>query len=108
MGERATIRFSAPRFSSISFDLITHMPDLHDQPLVLEFFLNETMLSTFSLIRRSWLHLLLLVPESLRAEAKTFELEVRASRTWQPRPADDASRDDRELSVAVCNIELVG
>lgn len=108
MGERAGVRFSAPALNAISLDLITHMPDLRDQPLVLEFFLNGTLLSKFSLVRRSWLRLLIPVPESVRAKGKNFELEVRASRTWQPRPADDASRDDRELSVAVCNIEIAG
>ena len=35
-----------------------------------------------------------------------FELEIRADRTWQPRPraSAGAGRDDREMSVAVCNI----
>lgn len=108
MGERASVQFSAPALNAISLDLITHMPDLRDRPLVLEFFLNGTLLSRFSLVRRSWLRLLLPIPESLRAKEKNFELEVHASRTWQPRPADAASRDDRELSVAVCNIEIVG
>jgi hypothetical protein len=39
--------------------------------------------------------------------AGEFELELRADRTWQPRPTADETRDDRELSVAVCNIEVV-
>ena len=46
------------------------------------------------------------VPEDLTA-AGSYELELRASHTWQPRPDDAHDRDDRELSVAVCNIEAL-
>jgi hypothetical protein len=35
-----------------------------------------------------------------------FELELRAERTWQPRTTAGETRDDRELSIAVCNIEI--
>jgi hypothetical protein len=48
------------------------------------------------------------VPEALRepdAEGM-FALEICADHTWQPRPSGDESRDDRELSIAVCNIEI--
>jgi hypothetical protein len=75
--------------------------------LLLEVLLNGVQLSAFSLFRRSWLHLQVPIPDSLSAEAGgEFELEIRADRTWQPRPADNKSRDDRELSIAVCNIEI--
>jgi hypothetical protein len=47
------------------------------------------------------------VPEDLRA-AGVYELEIRAGRTWQPRPDDPDNRDDRQLSVAVCNLEALG
>lgn len=107
MSQQGKIRFLASNLASISLDLITHMPDLRAQPLVLEFRLNGNRLSLFSLLRQAWLHLRIPVPESLNPESeKEFELDVRASRTWQPRPADDETRDDRELSVAVCNIEV--
>jgi hypothetical protein len=46
------------------------------------------------------------VPDELSA-AGDYELELRADRTWQPRPHDPSSRDDRTLSVAVCNIEAL-
>jgi hypothetical protein len=39
-------------------------------------------------------------------KSSRFELEVRADRTWQPRPDDNGNRDDRELSIAVCNLEV--
>jgi len=75
----------------------------------LETFLEVARLSSFSLIRHSWLNLRLPVPASLAKEAAgEFELELRADRTWQPRPTNDATRDDRELSIAVCNIEIRG
>ena len=106
LSRQGKIRFHAPKVNSISLDLITHMPELRAQPLVLEFLLNGSRLSAFSLFRRAWLHLRITVPESLTAESGKFELEVRANRTWQPRPTNDETRDDRELSVAVCNIVI--
>jgi hypothetical protein len=83
------------------------MPDLRTNPLTLEVLLNGVRLSHFSLFSHSWLNLRMFVPESLAVEGE-FELEIRSDRTWQPRPANDASRDDRELSIAVCNMEVVG
>jgi cyclopropane fatty-acyl-phospholipid synthase-like methyltransferase len=107
LSRRGRISFHAPKVASISLDLITHMPDLRAQPLVLEFLLNGSRLSAFSLFRRAWLHLRIPVPESLASQGEEeFELEVRANRTWQPRPTNDETRDDRELSIAVCNIEI--
>ena len=69
--------------------------------------MNGETLSRFELFSQGWLHLNLdLSPELSAASTKEYELEIRADRTWQPRPADDESRDDREISIAVCNIEL--
>jgi hypothetical protein len=49
------------------------------------------------------------VPERVTIEsAGKYELEIRADRTWQPRPSENANRDDREISIAVCNIEIKG
>jgi cyclopropane fatty-acyl-phospholipid synthase-like methyltransferase len=108
MGERGRVRFREPKVSEIAFDLTTHMPDLRARPLTLEVRLNGIRLANFSLFRHAWLNLRLPVPASLAAEAAgEFELEIRADRTWQPRPTNDATRDDRELSIAVCNIEIV-
>jgi hypothetical protein len=111
MKRRGRIRFRAPRLRALRLDLTTHVPDLgphasaHDtRPLVLELDLNGRSLSAFSLFRYGWLTLLTEVPEEL-AGAGDFELEIRADRTWRPRPKDPHNRDDRELSIAVCNIE---
>ena len=105
MGERGRVKFRAPTISEIAFDLTTHMPDLRTNPLTLEVRLNGARLSHFSLFSHSWLNLRVPVPAPLTAGGE-FELEIRADRTWQPRPTNDASRDDRELSIAVCNIEV--
>ena len=108
MGKRGRIRFSAPGVKAFSLDLTTHMPHIREHPLVLEFLLNGARVSTFSLFRNSWLHLQVPIPDSLSADSGGhFEIEIRADRTWQPRPKDEAARDDRELSIAVCNIVLV-
>ena len=108
MSRSGKITFSSSDVSEITLDLTTHMPDLRTQPLELEFLLNGERLSCFALLRRAWLNLHLFVPERLNSEANgQFELEIRANRTWQPRPTNDERRDDRELSIAVCNIEVV-
>lgn len=105
MSHYSRVRFSTARLAEICFDLTTHMPDLHSSPLGLEVFLNGTKLCAFSLFQYSWLNLRVPVPESLSSAAcGKFELEIRADRTWQPRADNHESRDDRELSVAVCNI----
>lgn len=105
MNRRGRVRFRAPGVSEIGLDLITHMPELRAHPLELEVRLNGARLSNFSLLSRSWMSLRVPITESLVQEAKgEFELEIRASRTWRPRPTSDETRDDRELSIAVCNI----
>ena len=107
MGDRARVRFRKDELSEISFDLTTHIPDLKAHPLGLEVYLNGTKLCAFSLFRYFWLSLRIPVPEYLNSLAGgKFELEIRADRTWQPRPGNTESRDDRELSVAVCNIVI--
>ena len=110
MGQRGRVTFRAAKVSEIRFDLTTHLPDLNERPLGLEILLNSERLCALSLCRHGWLQLRILVPDALsRAETgREFELELRADRTWQPRPSEDETRDDRELSIAVCNIEVVG
>src|SRR5438552_4962342 len=108
MGKRGRVKFRAPKVAEIDFDLTAHMPDLCTHPLTLEVLLNGARLSHFSLFSHSWLNLRVPVPAPLVAKAEgEFELEIRSDRTWQPRPTNDATRDDRELSIAVCNIEVL-
>ncbi len=106
MAGRARVVFEAGDLSEISLDLTTHIPDIRERPLSLEFRLNDEMLTTFQLWRHGWLHLKLFVPAELaRQSERKYELEIRADRTWQPRPSDSDNRDDREISIAVCNLE---
>jgi ubiquinone/menaquinone biosynthesis C-methylase UbiE len=104
---RGRISFRSPTLSEISLDLATHLPDLEARPLGLELFLNGEKLCALALFRYGWLELRVSVPKTLSAaSAGKFVLELRADRTWQPRPVADETRDDRELSVAVCNIVI--
>jgi cyclopropane fatty-acyl-phospholipid synthase-like methyltransferase len=106
MAQRGCVRFGANDLTEISLDLTTHIPDLRERPLTLEFILNGETLTIFQLFRNGWLHLDIFVPEAMAMKSSRFELEVRADRTWQPRPDDNGNRDDRELSIAVCNLEV--
>jgi cyclopropane fatty-acyl-phospholipid synthase-like methyltransferase len=107
MGKRGRVRFTTSSISQITFDLTTHVPDLGNRALGLEVLLNGMKLSAFSLYRYGWMELRVPVPDALSEQAQgTFELELRADRTWQPRPESGETRDDRELSVAVCNIVI--
>lgn len=109
MGQRAGIRFEAASLSKLTFDMTTHMPDLGSSPLGLEFLLNGKRVAAISLFSYGWLELEIEVSENLtetfNGANKTFELEIRADRTWQPHACNPASGDDRQLSIAVCNIE---
>ncbi len=109
MGRRATVRFEAPSISTIQLDLTTHIPDLKQKPLTLEFFLKSEVVAVLTLINYGWLRLVIGLPEQVMATlgpGGQFELEIRAGRTWQPSAVDSSSTDDRELSIAVCNLEV--
>jgi SAM-dependent methyltransferase len=105
MGQQAAVKFRAANVSEIRLDMITHLPDLSTRPVGVELFLNGERLCAFSLWHYGWLELRIPVFESLSELANgEFELELRTDRTWQPRPVAGETRDDRELSIAVCNI----
>jgi cyclopropane fatty-acyl-phospholipid synthase-like methyltransferase len=109
MGKEGGVRFRAEQLSAISLDLTTHVPDVRERPLLLEFFLNDELLSSLNLIRNGWVHVDLEVPQALAVGAAgNLNLRIRANRTWQPRPTHDEARDDREISIAVCNLEIGG
>jgi SAM-dependent methyltransferase len=105
MRRRGRVRFRAPSLSALRLDLTSHMPDLAARPLGLELRLNGQRLCALSLFRQGWIELRADVPADLPALGGQYELELRAERTWQPRPDDPENPDDRELSVAVCNVE---
>src|SRR6266446_679933 len=107
MGRRARVNFSAAKLSEIRLDITTHMPGLSARPLELELLLNGEKVCALSLWRYGWIELRVPVLGTLSEPANSeFELEIRAGRTWQPRPVAAETRDDRELSVAVCNITV--
>jgi hypothetical protein len=106
MKRSGRLRFRAHAPSALRLDLTSHMPDLGARPLGLELYLNGRRLRALSLFRHGWLELTVEVPDDLSA-AGVYELELRADRTWQPRPDDPVNRDDRELSIAVCNVEAM-
>jgi ubiquinone/menaquinone biosynthesis C-methylase UbiE len=109
LSSRGAIRFKEPNLAEITLDLTTHLPDLKEKPLGLEVLLNGVRLCAFSLYQYGWLELRIIVTEEALTESKEeFELELRADRTWQPRPTGDETRDDRELSIAVCNVVVSG
>ena len=112
MKRRARVRFIQRAISSIRLDLTTHLPDLGPaRPVTLELLLDGERLCHFSLYRHGWLELTVTPREvddkaGARGADRWHELELRASRTWRPRPGDVENHDDREISVAVCNIEV--
>ena len=105
MKKRGVIRFRATSLKAIRLDLTTHLPDLVRRPMALTFSLNGAPLGACTLFRHGWVELELRLPETLEpAGDELFELEVTADQTWQPRPLGVQPRDDREISIAVCNI----
>jgi ubiquinone/menaquinone biosynthesis C-methylase UbiE len=106
MGGRAGIKLEVAGGSKIRLDLTTHMPDLAAKPLGLEFLVNGISLCSISLFKYGWLELQMDVPETIARKNERLNLEIRADRTWQPVHYDNSSADDRELSIAVCNVEF--
>ena len=87
-------------------ELMTHIPELRSQPIELDFELNGERLCSLSLFEYDWLEVVLDVPETLRSSSR-FELDIHASRSWQPALHDPNSNDDRHLSIAVCDLEII-
>jgi SAM-dependent methyltransferase len=106
MKTRGRVRFRTAKLRVIRLDLTTHLPDLAQRHVEVTFSLNGSPLSACTLFRYGWVELELRLPEPLDAHGdEMFELEITADQTWQPRPADPKNRDDRKISIAVCNIQ---
>lgn len=103
MGHRARVTFNVEKPAKLSFRMVTHIPDVAARPLQVELFLNGVFQRSISIAHNESL----LVELPLTEPTSEYELEIRADRTWQPRPSDTAARDDREISVAVTEIRLV-
>jgi SAM-dependent methyltransferase len=105
MTNRGRVRFRAAKVNRIRLDLTTHLPGLGPRKLGLTFALNGAPLAACTLFRYGWVELEFRLPEPVVAkDGELFEIEITADQTWQPRPGDPQSRDDRQLSVAVCNL----
>lgn len=111
MGRSGQIRFRAGRFSGLRLDLTCHIPDLNKYPLGVTFLLNGRVVSTISLTQNGWMKIAIdlteLVSKYSKAKLNDFLFEIHADRTWQPCATNSDSSDDREISVAVCNVEIL-
>jgi SAM-dependent methyltransferase len=107
MKSSGRVRFRAETLKAIRLDLTTHLPDLAWRPIELNFSLNGSSIGACTLFRYGWVELELRLPEPLSAsdDDELFELAITANQTWQPRPGNAQSRDDRNISIAVCNIQ---
>lgn len=108
MSERGRITVRTTSATRITLDLTTHIPDLRAAPIEIEFIAQGERCAAFTLIDYGWLEVEIDLPKDSRMISANgvLELETRASRTWRPSEHDAASNDDRDLSIAVCNIEL--
>jgi SAM-dependent methyltransferase len=102
---RGRVRFRATKLQTIRLDLTTHLPDLGARKIGITFSLDGTPLGACTLFRYGWVELEFRLPDAVTPKnGDTFEFEVTADQTWQPRPNDRQQRDDRRLSIAVCNL----
>lgn len=102
---RGRVRFRAEKVGTIRFDLTTHLPDLDRRKMNIALALDGAPVLACTLFRYGWVELELRLPEPIAPKnGNTFELEITADQTWQPRPNDKTSRDDRQISIAVCNL----
>jgi ubiquinone/menaquinone biosynthesis C-methylase UbiE len=109
MGRQSSLRFNASSLAKLRFELTTHIPELRSQPIKLEVSLNHELIGALSLMDYGWLELEFDLAGTFKdefAQQSLFEMEIRADRTWQPNTHDPTSKDDRQLSIAVCNIEI--
>jgi SAM-dependent methyltransferase len=106
MAQTGQIRFRADSLSRLQFDLTCHIPGLDQKPLELEFRLNGERLDTLSLKQNGWMKVELQIKPPQDNGPQEYLFEIRADRTWQPRSTNPDSSDDRELSIAVRNLEI--
>jgi ubiquinone/menaquinone biosynthesis C-methylase UbiE len=112
MGLKAGISFRATHFRKMVFDIVTHIPDAATWPVRLEFRLNGDLWLRRDLSEPGWQTIELEMADKSRETPpntyQEYDLEIRADRTWRPNSTNPDSTDDRELSVAVGNVKLIG
>ena len=102
---KGRIRFRAQQVRTIRLDLTTHLPDLGARKMNVALALNGAPLATLTVFRYGWIELEFRLPDPVTSSnGENFELEITADQTWRPRPDDKQNRDDREISVAICNL----
>ena len=106
MSKHSRLHFAARRFSKLRLQLTTHIPDLGTSPIELQFKLNGQTIGGLCLFNYGWLELEIAVPETITNGTTEFELDIEASRTWQPSLTNSHSNDDRQLSIAVGKIQI--
>ncbi len=108
MGQSSSLTFKAEDFNGLRLDLTTHIPDLHRNPLQIDFILNGTRIHSVTLVDTGWLELRLDATTATEQQHTdlTHSLDINASRTWIPNLYDRTNEDGREMSIAVCNLEL--
>jgi len=108
MGQSSSLTFKAEDFNGLRLDLTTHIPDLHRNPLQIDFILNGIRIHSMTLIDTGWLELRLDATTATEQQQTdhSHSLEINASRTWTPNLYDRSNEDGREMSIAVCNLEL--
>jgi ubiquinone/menaquinone biosynthesis C-methylase UbiE len=105
LARRGLVRFTAAPIRKITLDLMSHLPDLEANPLALEFRLNGVTVCQHTLAGYGWQTLEIKVAPA-GGGLQTYELEIIPSRTWQPCRHFPGNGDDRELSIAVCNLRI--
>jgi SAM-dependent methyltransferase len=105
MGTPGSIQFTAGDVAQVSLDLLTHMPDLPDRPLLVELSFGGAVAATLVIARPGWRHVSVDVPVDAVQVAGRWSVALRADRTYRPRDVEGGT-DDRDLSVAVCNLEV--
>jgi ubiquinone/menaquinone biosynthesis C-methylase UbiE len=108
MGRRAKLYFTSPPFAKLSFSIVTHLPDVTSRPLGVEIILNGSVQRSLLILNNEPQRVELSGAElpQVNSGSRNYELEIKADRTWQPRPDDPVHRDDRAISLAVSNIKL--
>ena len=108
MGQQGTVSFRTQELKQLSFDMTTHLPDLRTNPAQIEVSVNGVNVAAFSVYRQGWMTIKVDISDDVKFDEGLAKLELSSSRTWRPRAnvVDSESRDDREISIAVCNIEV--
>lgn len=107
MGRRAGIRFRARPFSKLCLTMVTHIPDVVSNPLHVFLSLNRTTTRSLTINNNDPQVIELNTTDLSLGENNDYLLEIKADRTWQPRPDNPSNRDDREISIAVWDIHLI-